>query len=208
MKLKGGLKSALVALAAAVISFAVMSATAYIYLSVDTAKKSSVDASDDTVPYRQKKENRGVMFSFPDGTGCLFYLDFENMGITAVLTDSYDPYIGEYGGYGVDFTIEADFNLTAGLIDRAGGVELDTGEEALRFTGVQVTEMLSVGVGMERRRQIVSGVLYGFSQNGLTASDLVYIIENSKTDLAVPDCYGWHEELPQMCENINVFYIT
>lgn len=208
MKIKGSIKSALTALLSAVLSFAVMSAVAYVYLSVDSAKKSSVGADDNTVPYTQKKENRGVMFSFYDGTRCLFYLDFQNSRITAVLAENYEQYADNYAGYHVHFTVEADLHLVEGLIDRAGGVELESGGQVLRFTGVQVTELLSVGVSMGQRREIVIGVLDGFTHTGFTATDLVYIIENSKTDLTVPDCYGWHEDLPQMFENINVFYIT
>lgn len=207
MKLKIGIKSVFAAVAAAVLSFALMSSTAYLYLKADTAKKAA-DSSDSSVPYKQKKENRGVMFAFPDSTGCLFHLDFNNCGITAVLTENYDPKVSDYGGYRADFTVISDLDLVQGLVDRAGGVELEFDGEKLRFTGFQITELLSVGAKTDVKRDIVKGVLESFAYNGFTASDLVYIIENSKTDLTVPDCYGWHEDLPQMCENVNIFYIT
>ncbi len=200
-------KGLLTAFVSALLSFAVMLTAVYVYMSADRAKK-SVGSTESTVPYKQKRESKGVMFLLPDGTGCLFHLDFENESVTAVLTENADPYAGGYGGYGIDFTVELSFDTAEGIIDRAGGVNLEDEGQMLRYTGFQVTQLISQGANMDLRREIVCEVLSGFARNSVTASDLVYIIENSQTDLTVPECYGWHQDLPQMCENATVFYLT
>ena len=200
-------KGLLTAFVSALLSFAVMLTAAYVYMSADRAKK-SVGSTESRVPYKQKQESKGVMFLLPDGTGCLFHLDFENESVTAVLTETADPYADDLGGYGIDFTVELSFDTAEGIIDRAGGVNLEEDGQMLRFTGFQVIQLISQGAGMDLRREIVCEVLSGFAKNSITAGDLVYIIENSQTDLTVPECYGWHQDLPQMFENATVFFLT
>ena len=199
MKFKG----LLLAIGSAFVSFVILGGAALGYLSANAKLDgSAVDASEQSVPYEQREPNRGVLFSFPDGVECLVYLDFEYGGITAVLGYGYD------GEYPVDFTVEADFQLAEGLIDRAGGVEIDQNGERLRYTGVQVMELVSVDTSLELRREIISQVFSGFAQNGISAADFVYIIENSQTTLTVPDCYSWEEEMCSMCGRANVFYLV
>ena len=73
----------------------------------------------------------------------LFYLDFEKRTIS-ILTDNKNTNTGDtLYGYPVDYTVSAGYDLLVYIIDTVGGIELETESEILRFTGVQIADMLS-----------------------------------------------------------------
>lgn len=199
---------ALKVLAVSVACAAVLFGVGYGYLQYSlTPNETEAEAKDFSVPYTAVEANQGVLFSFPDGSGVLIYLDFSIPRTTAVIMDECDPNRGAYSGYPANFTVAADYPLIGGIIDRVGGVELDIDGERLRYTGVQVQELLSVGCSGELREAIVTQVVEKISQDGFATDDFVYIIENSDTDLTVPDCYTWAQQMKEMCARANIIHI-
>lgn len=208
MKYHNKKHSILRAVSAFTLSLAMLLATAYFYLSSNISYKGEdAGTSDTSLPYSPVQENCGIAFDTGDGSAVIIYLNFEISRATAIIAEDFDPQKAVYAGYSVDHIIYADRHLTEGIIDRVGGAELYLNGEKLRYTGVQVTELISTGCTAELKKHIISAILDGISKNGFSLDDLVFIIENGNTTLTVPDCYSWPEKLSSMCTRSNVITI-
>ena len=89
--------------------------------------------------------------------------------------------------------------MLEGFIDLIGGIEL----EKARCTGVQVSDMLCHDAQKEIRREIISAVFKRLASNGLSGEELVFVIENSDTDLSFPDGYSLLKNFEQLAKNIH-----
>ncbi len=160
----------------------------------------NTEVKDRRVPYEGRvPENTGLLFTFPSGSAVMFFLDFSSKQIITAVIDEYYDDAEKSLGYEINHTISADFGLTEGFIDRIGGVDLNVDDQELRYTGVQVADILSKTNTGDIRRQIVSAVLEKISRVGISSDDFVYIIENSSSSLTLPDCIYWIEHIPDMC---------
>lgn len=155
-----------------------------------------------SVPYYTAyPESAGVLFDIA-GKKTFFNLDFERQLLSVVYNRDAD--LSEYG-YWVDYRITADYSLVGDIIDMAGGIDYDNGKEALALTGVQAVELLTTTPDDGTlHRKITESTLSALSERGLSASDLLYIIENSETNLTVPDCYSWTEYIKPLCKGVRV----
>ena len=179
----------------------------YAYLSANTGKvKTQVEKVKNDEPYGNTTPvNCGLLLSMPDNTGLLFYLDFLKTGITVISVDNIDDAQNEYRGYSVDYHIYADYSLVSGIIDRIGGIEIEENGENIRLTGVQVTEKLGTDTERLTKYKVLKAVFDRISENGLSRSDFVYIIENcDSTELSLPDCFYWSNYIKDMGANISI----
>lgn len=181
-------------IAVIVLSMTVFAASAYFYLKNDeTVRQSAVPESN--IPYSSAPDNAALLFDLPHGK-ILFELKF-NENVLSVTVDPDDADCTEDC-----FTVAGDEQLVIGMIDRVGGIELLADGELLRFTGIQVIELLERAERpQELRNRVLKEYLKKVGQVGLTRRDFVFIIENSKTGLTVPDCFYWHEYMPELCNN-------
>lgn len=190
------LKSTLKMLLSSVICAAVLFLGAYIYFSGSIKSENErTEAKNYDVPYEAATpQDCGLLFEFPDKTGCLIYIEFSKTMASAVFIDDCSENETEYYGYTVDYKLEVDYQFLSSLIDRAGGIELEdeNGQEILRYTGVQVVDMLSsTGETAPFRSKILSALFKSFAKNGFSKDDLIFVIQNSKTDLTIPKCFNW-----------------
>lgn len=177
------------------------SAVAYLGYEARKEQKASVPKTNE--PYQYVPTNKGILFKFEDNTACLIYLDFGFPSVTAVFTDKLN--VSRIGKYTVDYYVDADYSLIAGIIDRIGGIELKENGETKRFTGVQVTEMLSYKTNTDTfKKDIIEEIFKKISKNGFSKEDFVYIIENGGTDLLVPDCFYWEDYMCKLSLNTEV----
>lgn len=177
---------------------------AYAYLDYNLNKQTAeADRKDYTVPYEQIPENAGIVFLLPDGSAVLAYLDFENDCINVINIERYDSGNDLYYGYTADFTVETDYKLIGGIIDRIGGVNIEIDGEILRYTGVQVIDLISQNSNDNIKNQIIIGIFEQISKNNFSKDDLLYIIENSNSSLTVIDCVYWLDHIGQICRTIN-----
>ena len=179
----------------------------YAYLSSETEKaKTDVEKVKNDEPYANNTPtNCGLLLSMPDNTGLLFYLDFLKTGITVITVDNINDIENEYRGYSVDYHIYADYSLVSGIIDRIGGIEIEENGETLRLTGVQVVEKLGTDTERLAKYRILKSVFKSISENGLSRSDFIYIIENcDSTELSLPDCFYWSNYIKDMGANISI----
>ncbi len=99
--------------------------------------------------------------------------------------------VSEYGYY-TDCEADASFDFLARFIDNFGGIELNTDEGVFKYTGVQITEMLSKTNDMDFKKRIASKLLSAMRQKGLERADLLMLIEQTETDLNFPSVYHLH----------------
>lgn len=171
------------------------------YLYISSQNSEPVKKNESEIPYSYIPDNAGVMFEFYEDK-IFTYLDFENEKISVIFANNADISDGYVYGYRIDYTVKPNSVLAAGVIDSVGGIELSVDGEMLRYTGVQISDLLSVTPDSEvLKRQIISVLFEKISQVGLMKTDFVYIIENSDTDLTVPDCYYWSDNIMKMAED-------
>jgi len=176
---------------------------AYFYLefSLNTA---DADNSESNIPYAAPlPDSTGVLLSLPDNTGYMFYIDFNGEQILTAVIDDTDNAISDYFGYPVSYSVKADYNLIEGLIDKLGGLELYDNGETLRYTGVQILNKLhSTPNNSDLKREIVKIFFNRIAEVGFSKDDLVYIIQNSDTNLTIPECYYWPPYIADISNNL------
>ncbi len=167
---------------------------------------SSVKGNTESVPYGNyyDSESCGFLVRFRDGNSVFLNFDFEDSKTSVLLlpngTDS--DAVSTYG-YTVYKTIDTDYTFLARFTDRLGGIELSENGKSYKYTGVQVKEKLSSSIDKALRRQIIKQFLGCFNSQGLTKEDLVFIIENTETELNFPDAYNLAPAISDVSKTIN-----
>lgn len=177
----------------------VFTGSSFVYLHFSKrAQKTNEQPSP--VPYAAAPKEAEIRLHFPHSYATLF-LDFENEEL-GVYTNNDEFRFAEED---YCFDIECTEVLVAGMIDRVGGLELNMDGERLRYTGLQVTSLIYGEKGTpQRRRDALEEFFQKASVNGLSRKDFIYIIENTKTNLTVPDCFYWPEYIGETCKNITI----
>ena len=154
-----------------------------------------------SVPYSfSAPENKGIMLDVC-GSLTFFYLDFEDERLTVIIPPETE-YEGEIFGYPIDFTVKTDYGFVASAVDSADGIELNINGETLRFTGVQVADILSRTVDTsELKRQIITALLKKIGENGIDSEFFTFLVDSTDTDITVPDCYYWEKYITKLCKN-------
>ena len=81
-------------------------------------------------------------------------------------------------------------------MDAVGGIEL----EDMRYTGVQITEMLEYSnVRYETKRILTDKIITGIANKGFTKEDMLYITENADTNLKFASAYLWIDYIAEIC---------
>jgi len=174
----------------------------YLYLSRELKP---AEKKEESVPYYQAlPDNAGLLLDIC-GDRLLFYLNFEEKNIRIIFDSSETKAGDSLLGYPVNYVVNGDYNLLAGIIDCVGGVELHLGDETLRHTGVQVSDILSRTTHREDIiREIIPSFFKKIQKNGFQKSDFLYIIENSDTNLTVPECYNWSDYIKELSSDIRI----
>ena len=154
-----------------------------------------------SVPYSfSAPEDKGIMLDVC-GSLTFFYLDFEDERLTVIIPPRTE-YEEEIFGYPIDFTVKTDYGFVASAVDSADGIELNINGETLRFTGVQVADILSRTVDtLELKRQIITALLNKIGENGIDGEFFTFLVESTDTDITVPDCYYWEKYITKLCKN-------
>jgi len=182
----------------------------YLYLKYDPLEKlSNVQSQKKDVPYSSEKqntpENCGLLFTLPDESGCLVYLDFEAKKISVLPTGDTSEIGDSFKGYDVNNVISCEYSLISELVDRIGGINMEIDEEQVRLTGEQVIEYVCENSSKKTQKQLILSAAKSIKENGVSRSDLVYIMDNCETQgLSLTKCYYWSEYLPEMSENVSV----
>ncbi len=164
-----------------------------------TSEVTLAETKEENVPYYESvPQNVNLLFNVLDNK-IMFSLDFENENIKIVNVYGEEEY--SFYGYSTDFYVECDLNIISGIVDILGGIELEITDEKLNYTGTQIKEILEYNSDSYFSRDIVSKIIEKISKVGFSKEDFLYIIENSETNLTVPDCYEWEKYIKKLCKN-------
>ncbi len=178
--------------------FVIFIGVGYFYLSKNFEE---TDNKAENIPYTQTlTENAGILLC-ENGNSTFFYLDFSDKVLTVSLTPE-DSFEGRIYGYSHNYTVTANWDLIIAIIDNVGGVELEVESEKLRYTGLQVAELLKRSNSLELRRQVIIAACEKIRKYGVNSAFFGDVINKSETNLNHTDCYFWHEYLGEICANI------
>lgn len=172
------------------------------YFSLKTPKQ-QVGQGVENVPYVEElPENYGLLFSFSEGGSVFINLDFYNKKTSFMFFDEEVEglYMRQFG-YRVDNVFKADYVCLADFIDRFGGITL-TGETTMRYTGVQVTDMLSKSLDRNLKHSIAAALMSKIDAVGFNKRDLIFLIEETETDMSFPTGYGLLEGINKVSNEV------
>lgn len=150
---------------------------------------------NNSVPYyKQIPQNSGLLFKI-GGDKTYFYLDFENQNILVAFS-------GESFEYPVDFKVNTDLDFVADFVDSIGGIELVLENKTLRYTGVQVEDLIITDKDLSLKSQIIKAICDKISNVGMTKEMFSEIIERCETNLTVPVFYGWLDYINEISANV------
>lgn len=174
--------------------------SAYLYLYTGLESSKETEVKENTIPYEKAvPEDTGLLIKFESGSAVMVFLDFSYERILAAVIDDYTDGAELRLGYDIQYTFDANNTFLEGVVDRLGGIDLDIENAPMRYTGVQVNDLVSKNDDGELKRQILSAIFAKISKVGFSTDDFVYMIENSDTALTVPDCIYWAEHIGNMC---------
>jgi hypothetical protein len=174
----------------------------YYYLSKNL-KDTEIETPN--VPYSQETpQNCGLLFEIL-GENTFIYLDFENSKATICLyPQDIKKDQNEIYGYSIDYRINADVDFIADLVDSLEGIELNFENQTLRYTGVQVVDLILSDKDFKLKLQIIKAIAQKIANAGISKEMLLYIVENCDTNLTVPDFYYWPEYIGKICAALHI----
>ncbi len=156
------------------------------------------------VPYTQEKpQNAGVVLDIA-GDKSFVYLDFKRELICASLFLE-ESKIGEnIYGYNCDYTLNTDIDFIVELVDYLEGIELTINNETLRYTGVQIADIIVLDKDREHKVDIFNAVMQKISKNGIGNDFFLQAVEKYDTNITVPDFYYWPDYIKSCAANLQV----
>ncbi len=203
MKIKN--KSILRAAFAVFLSISIFSAFVYGYLYINMkSEENKADTKEQSIPYEYPNpDNIGLLFEINEKEQTLIYLDFEGDCIHLLDISKEDISPSDYG-FPTDYKITANYDTVKTAIDIVGGIDLEIDGEALRYTGVQIVDILSTTVDVNAlSRQIFLNFFTKVSKNGILREDLISIFKTTSSDISVPDYYRWADYLKDMSRRVS-----
>lgn len=174
-----------------------------------TPRTDNVDKNEQSQPYYNTDlpDSTGLLFNFYGGGGVFINFDFmtEKTAVIVFEDNVSETEILQYG-YTADKTLFAEYTFLAEFIDLYGGLQLSVSDNTQRYTGVQITDMLAHSTDKELKKQVIDGTLKKIEQNGFTKEHLLFIIENTDTDLNYPDGYILIDNIQYPLKNI--YYVN
>ncbi len=175
----------------------------YYYLSKNL-KQTDTDTPQKVPYYQEAPQNAGILLDV-FGDKIFLYFDFENTKITASLfLEQSDIKEKEIYGYPLDYTLQADMDFITDLVDYINGIELNLENETLRYTGVQVTDIILKDTKKEYKKDITKAIISQIAKNGIGNDLLLRIVEKGETNITVPDFYYWSKFLGQSAGNLHI----
>lgn len=181
---------------------AVFFVSAFLYLNFSLKEsKIKTDNTEKNIPYFDYPQSCGILLCLPDEKKVMFYLDFEQEISYIINIDNYYDNLDSYVGYPIDYKISANYYTLSLVFDRVGGIDMEIDENVLRYTGIQVCDMLALNDSSEFRLKVISAFCERLAKRGFSAEDFKYLISRCDTDLKMPICLYWQDYVKSMFEN-------
>ena len=146
----------------------------YLYQNLKTQQKPT-DEKQESVPYFEAPENCGLLFSMPNENKVLFFLDFEQEISYIININKNDDIVDSYVGYPIEYRFEVDYQILSLVFDRLGGLDLSTAGELLRFTGIQVCDIICKNPPDGVLYEIVLQTCNRIAQSGYSIDDFTFL---------------------------------
>ncbi len=175
------------------------------YFYLEQSFTAPTENKTESVPYySQVPQNCGILFEIY-GEKTFVYLDFENSKISSLLYPyEIDENIDSIYGYSIDYKISTNLDFIADLVDYLEGIELTIDNQVLRYTGVQVADIVLNDKEKIHKSHILKAITKKIAKNGIGKDMLLHIVENCDTNLTVPDFYQWPEHLKAISSNLQI----
>ena len=156
------------------------------------------------IPYAKTPENCVIFLSAREDAGVLMYLNFEDKRVNAFVYDKDCEKEIQNSGYEVNYIIESDLDFIGNLSDRLGGIVLEKEGQKYRFSSVALREEMEENNDTNTIQKITVAFFDKISKLGLSSNDFKFIMNNTKTNLNYPTCYGWIDFIPELFENYTI----
>ena len=167
----------------------------YVYLDGRLNQITTGETTENIPYYESIPEDTAIVFNIC-GDSILINLGFSEKRINIIFLGQGEENSSEIFGYDIDYRIYSDYDLVGYLVDAVGGIEL----EDMRYTGVQITEMLEYSnVRYETKRILTDKIITGIANKGFTKEDMLYITENADTNLKFASAYLWIDYIAEIC---------
>lgn len=171
----------------------------YLYLD-SRLQASAVSNKTESVPYYSTPENSSILFEICNDR-VLINLDFDEGILKVIYPENTAATETEIYGYRVDYTVSSNYDLVGFFVDSVGGIVLEIDDETLRYTGVQISEMLEFSnVSEDLKQEITEKIISGLANTGFTKENLLYITQNTETDLKFSTAFPWLEYISELCK--------
>ncbi len=148
--------------------------------------------------YTQTPDNKTILFKVCNDN-LLLDFDFKNETLNVLFLNNGESV--EETGYTADFTVTCNYETVGYLVDAVGGIEFENDGVTQRYTGVQIADLLTYSnVSRQMIYSITEKIIEGIKLNGITKENLLYLIENTETDLKFSDSVLWLQYIPKLCE--------
>ncbi|MBR4910345.1 MAG: hypothetical protein IKZ47_03360 [Clostridia bacterium] len=185
---------------------AVFFGSGYYYLTYSLKNgQKTVEEKQENIPYYDPPENCRLDFIVQNGDKLTILLDFYEEIAYIVYINNFNDSLGEYTNYPESYDFNIDFDLFSAIVDRLGGVDIETDDGTFRFTGVQVCDIMAGSQDTEIRREVIRDIVKRVSNRGFSEDDFVCLIENSGSALSLPTCIHWQKYLKSIFKNA-VYY--
>ncbi len=167
---------------------------------------SPTNEAPQNIPYYNSEapEEYGLLVNFDLGSSVFFGFDLNAEKTSVILLPNAATVNDVMAfGYEVNDVSNASYDFLAKLIDRFGGIELNSLTDGrLKYTGVQITEMLSQTNDAEFRCRVIERLFENIKQQGINSDDMLFLIENTETTLNYPNSYYLPETVEKAINNI------
>lgn len=161
----------------------------------------NTDTDIENVPYTQQApENAGILLDI-NNTKTFFYLDFQNEKLIVSLKPEAEQ-MGEIYGYPLDYKITTTNEILGQITDYLNGIELTKENATFRYTGAQILDLLKTNDLELLERDLITAICKKITRNTIRVDFFALVIQNSKTELSLIDCYFWADYMDEICKNV------
>ncbi len=182
--------------------------TAFVFAVTRTKPLVSVEVPKNDIVYEPPidyPKDTTVLFNLEDGFSLCLKLEFEKGFISALILENANQKAFEGFGFYATETVDLSYKSLMDFIDTIDGINLDIFGEEMRYTGVQVCNIIAVNKDhIETKIKILKAIFNKIYKIGFSSDALYCIMNNTNNTLSVPDCYGWTDYLGEMCNRYNI----
>lgn len=159
------------------------------------------------VPYEPQTDypqDTTLFFELEDGSSFCLRLRFKDSVIDAIVLQEGQKEAFERYGFYADETFFCSYSFIMDFVDTIDGITLDIFGNEMRYTGVQVCNILAVNKNDTATKvKVLKAIFNKIHKIGFSSEILYSIMNNTENTLSVPDCYGWTDFLGEMCNCYN-----